>query len=140
MKVFILGATGMLGHKLCQKLKDEFEVHATIRGDFDRYRSLPVFEGVKIVRNIFVENTQLLYTTLSKIKPDVIINAGLWYWSGNSITPYIGYQYNHLQLGLSYDLTISKLRDAPKRANSFELSIILRGEKPKTGVIPCPWK
>ena len=75
MKVLILGATGMLGHKLCQKLKDEFEVHSTIRGDFDRYRSLPVFEGVKIVRNIFVENTQLLYTTLSKIKPDVIINA-----------------------------------------------------------------
>ena len=72
--------------------------------------------------------------------PDVIINGGLWYWSNNSITPYIGYQYNHLQLGLTYDVTVSKLRDAPRRANSFELSIILRGQKPTTDIIPCPWK
>ncbi len=65
----------MLGHKLCQKLKDEFEVHATVRGDFDRYQTFSLFEGVKIVSHINIENTELIYNTISKINPDVIINA-----------------------------------------------------------------
>lgn len=72
--------------------------------------------------------------------PDVIINGGLWYWSKNCITPYFGYQRNNFQIGLSYDATISRLRNAPRQPNSFELSIILRGTKPASRVIPCPWK
>ena len=72
--------------------------------------------------------------------PDIILNAGLWYWSNNSITPYIGLAYNDFQVGLTYDATISKLNDAPKHANSFELSLIIRGQKPVTNRIPCPWK
>ncbi len=72
--------------------------------------------------------------------PDIIIFGGLWYWSNNSLTPYFGIQKNEFQIGLTYDATVSKLVDAPKRANSFELSIILRGQKPVTNSIPCPWK
>ena len=109
----------------------------------------------KFLNSYLILNTNLIYQKQSTAtyysagvalgyylgsEPDVIINAGFWYWSNNSITPYIGYQYNHLQLGLTYDLTVSKLRNAPRRANSFELSIIMRGKKAKTGVIPCPWK
>lgn len=75
-------------------------------------------------------------------QPYFILNAGLWYWSENQLTPVIGFQYNEFQLGLSYDITISKLNDAPRRANSFELSIIQRGIKKftKPRGIPCPWK
>ena len=72
--------------------------------------------------------------------PEVIINAGLWYWSNNSLTPYFGLQKNNFQIGLSYDATISKLREAPRQANSFELSLIIRGAKPASMAIPCPWK
>jgi type IX secretion system PorP/SprF family membrane protein len=69
-----------------------------------------------------------------------MFNLGLWYWSANALTPYVGLTYRDMQFGLSYDFTISKLRDAPRQANSFEISFILRGKKAPGVGIPCPWK
>jgi len=72
--------------------------------------------------------------------PDVLVNTGIWYWSDNAIIPYVGFAYKDFQLGLSYDVTISKLREATMKPKTFELSLILRGIKEPTAVIPCPWK
>ncbi len=69
-----------------------------------------------------------------------MVNAGVWYWSANAITPYVGLSYRDMQIGLSYDFTISTLREAPRQANSFEISFIIRGKKPPGLGIPCPWK
>ena len=69
-----------------------------------------------------------------------LVTAGLWYWSANALVPYLGLAYKKFQFGVSYDLTISKLNDAARRPNSWELSLILRGERKPSGVIPCPWK
>lgn len=69
-----------------------------------------------------------------------MVNGGLWYWSKNAIIPYIGLVYKDLQVGLSYDVTISKLAQAAKKPSTFELSIILRGSRKSSGAIPCPWK
>jgi len=71
---------------------------------------------------------------------DVVVNAGLWYWSANAMVPYIGFSYDNVQFGLTYDATISKLNEAPRRANTFEFSLILRGSGTRSGVIPAPWK
>lgn len=71
---------------------------------------------------------------------EIIVNAGLWYWSNNAIVPYIGFTYENVQMGITYDATISDLRKAPKGAQTFELSLVLRGKEKKTGVIPSPWK
>jgi type IX secretion system PorP/SprF family membrane protein len=71
---------------------------------------------------------------------DVILNAGLWYWSNNAVIPYLGMGYGNIQFGLSYDITISQLNAAAQRANTFELSLILRGGAKPSGVIPAPWK
>ena len=71
---------------------------------------------------------------------DVILNGGLWYWSNNALIPYVGLMYKDLQIGVSYDWTVSKLRQANPRTKSFEVSIILRGSKDPSGIIPCPWK
>ena len=68
-----------------------------------------------------------------------LINAGVWYWSENAIVPYVGLTYKKIQFGLSYDITISKLNQAARKPNTSEMSIILRGKKKPTGVIPCPW-
>lgn len=68
-------------------------------------------------------------------------NVGLWYWSKNAIIPYVGYTYGNFQLGVTYDITISKLREAPQRMQTFELCLIIRGgNNEKSGVIPAPWK
>jgi type IX secretion system PorP/SprF family membrane protein len=69
-----------------------------------------------------------------------IFNIGVWYWSANAIVPYVGFSYNDLQIGLSYDATISKLNEAAAKPTTFEISIILRGKNKPSGIIPCPWK
>ena len=69
-----------------------------------------------------------------------IFNIGVWYWSQNAIVPYVGFAYNDLQVGLSYDATISKLNEAAAKPTTFEISIILRGKNRPSGIIPCPWK
>lgn len=71
---------------------------------------------------------------------DVILNAGLWYWSDNAVIPYFGIGYGKFQVGLTYDITISKLNEAARRSNTFELCLILRGSGTSSGVIPAPWK
>lgn len=70
---------------------------------------------------------------------DKLINGGVWYWSNNAIVPYVGLTYKNVQFGLSYDITISKLNQAARKPNTSEMSIILRGKKRPSGVIPCPW-
>jgi len=72
--------------------------------------------------------------------PDVILNVGMWYWSKNAVIPYVGFAYKDFQLGLSYDVTISKLNQASIKPKTFELSLIFRGTKEPTQIIPCPWK
>ena len=69
-----------------------------------------------------------------------ILNLGVWYWSQNAIVPYVGLQYNDMQLGLSYDATISKLSESASRPTTYEISFVLRGKNKPSGVIPCPWK
>jgi type IX secretion system PorP/SprF family membrane protein len=71
---------------------------------------------------------------------NIMVNAGLWYWSNNALIPYFGFTYKSFQVGVTYDLTVSKLAAGQRRPNTFEISLILRGEKRNGGVIPCPWK
>ena len=70
----------------------------------------------------------------------MMLNAGVWYWSANAIVPYVGLVYKDMQFGLSYDITTSKLNQAARKPNTWEVSFILRGSKRPSGVIPCPWK
>ena len=70
----------------------------------------------------------------------VVINAGLWYWSSNAVIPYLGFSYGGFQVGVTYDVTISKLNEAARRSNTFEFSMIFRGKGQSDGVIPAPWK
>ncbi|MBS1921399.1 MAG: PorP/SprF family type IX secretion system membrane protein [Bacteroidetes bacterium] len=70
-----------------------------------------------------------------------VVNAGLWYWSKNAIIPYIGYSYGNFQLGITYDITISKLKEGPQRMQTFELCLVIRGgSSDQSGIIPAPWK
>jgi len=69
-----------------------------------------------------------------------LLTGGLWYWSKNALIPYVGLAYKDVQFGLSFDITTSKLNQAARKPTTWELSIILRGIKKPTGIIPCPWK
>ncbi len=70
----------------------------------------------------------------------ILLTGGLWYWSNNALIPYGGLVYKNFQLGLSYDITMSKLNRAANKPNTIELSLIMRGSKAPSKIIPCPWK
>lgn len=71
---------------------------------------------------------------------NILLNAGLWYWSNNAIIPYIGLAYNNFQFGATFDITASKLNQAAQKPKTFEVSLILKGTKKPGNIIPCPWK
>ncbi len=69
-----------------------------------------------------------------------MINAGLWYWAENGLVPFLGVVYNNVQFGFTYDFTLSKLNESALKPRSIELSIIFRGNRNPSKIIPCPWK
>lgn len=75
MKILILGASGMLGHKLVQVLSKKFEVWATIRDSFNIYEKFNIFKRNCTFDKVDVRNTIQVREIAAKIKPDVIINA-----------------------------------------------------------------
>lgn len=102
-----------------------------------------------------VLNINAIYQTQSKAKyysaggalgyylpteQDIMLMGGVWYWSDNAIVPYLGLAYKRFQFGLTYDVTISKLNNTTMKHSTWELSLILRGIRKPSAVIPCPWK
>lgn len=55
-----------------------------------------------------------------------MINLGMFYKLGNAIIPYVGYAYNNLQLGLSYDVNVSASKSGSITSRSFEISFMYR--------------
>lgn len=55
------------------------------------------------------------------------IYAGSWYRYNESIYPYISYVAGPIQVGMSYDFSISTLRGKTPRYSSLELTFVLNG-------------
>lgn len=68
---------------------------------------------------------------------DLLLRAGMWYWSKNAIIPYVGLRYDNFELGVSYDYTNSRLTQNALRVHTYELSLTLRG---LGNAIPAPWR
>jgi dTDP-4-dehydrorhamnose reductase len=75
MKILIFGGGGMLGHKLVQVLKKNFEVWTTIRSSFEKYEKFNFFEKNKTIENVNVTNAGDIEKIIEAIKPEIIINA-----------------------------------------------------------------
>lgn len=75
MKILILGATGMLGHKLIQVLSQNHIVIGTIRGNASELASHPVLFGFEIIGNIRADNLAGIQNLVEKVNPDVLINC-----------------------------------------------------------------
>lgn len=55
---------------------------------------------------------------------DIDIFFGSWVRNKDAIIPYMGYTYNNMQLGISYDINTSGLSTSGSRNRSFEISMI----------------
>ncbi|HEY8560609.1 MAG TPA: SDR family oxidoreductase [Pyrinomonadaceae bacterium] len=75
MKILVIGASGMLGHKLVQCWRGKFDVWATLRGGHDSYARFGIFESKKIVEEVDAEDFETVARAIEKVRPDVIFNA-----------------------------------------------------------------
>jgi dTDP-4-dehydrorhamnose reductase len=75
MKILIVGGGGMLGHKLTQVLQKKFDVWATVRTDYEKYKKYGIFKESRIIGNITIEDLNSVETAVNQVKPNVIINA-----------------------------------------------------------------
>ncbi len=72
MKVLIVGATGMLGHKLMQGLSSRHLVLGTIRERENPYAEL---KGFNLFTDVNVENLDSIENVINKECPDIVINC-----------------------------------------------------------------
>lgn len=77
MRILILGATGMLGHKLCQLLpRDGFDVVGSVRRADDPTAKWPeIFGRCRIVTDLDVLDDRRLDAVVREADPTVIVNC-----------------------------------------------------------------
>jgi dTDP-4-dehydrorhamnose reductase len=75
VKLLILGATGMLGHKLMQSLSRRFDVTGTVRGSVEIYKGHPVLGIMPLIGMVKAENFESVGEVVTRVQPDVIINC-----------------------------------------------------------------
>jgi len=70
MKVLVMGGTGMLGHKLVQRLSPKFDIYSTIRTSYDDIDRFGIFERSRTIERVDLSNENQLRQTIERIKPD----------------------------------------------------------------------
>jgi dTDP-4-dehydrorhamnose reductase len=75
VRILILGATGMLGHKLIQVLSQQFDVYATVRHSTEAFGGHPVIDREGLLGNVGVENFDSVVRAIALSKPQYVINC-----------------------------------------------------------------
>ena len=75
MRILILGASGLIGHKLLQKLSIDFDVYATLHRSKENYGLMPLFSGQNIIDKVDVSDFENLRGILDTVNPNVILNC-----------------------------------------------------------------
>ncbi len=75
MRALILGATGMLGHKLVQVLGEDLEVFAAIQQPFRNVAELGIFAESRTIPGFDARREAPIREAIERSLPDVVINA-----------------------------------------------------------------
>tara|TARA_B110000003_G_C16641952_1_gene530539 strand:- start:583 stop:1470 length:888 start_codon:yes stop_codon:yes gene_type:complete len=76
LKILILGANGMIGHKIYQVLNSEFDdVWAHLRKPLKSYHFKKIYKSNKVIENLDLSDFTKLKNQLNQLNPDIIINA-----------------------------------------------------------------
>ena len=65
----------MLGHKLWQVFRGEFDTFAGVRQDYGEYARYCLFDRDKLVTNLDVHNFSGFLQAFARVRPDVVINC-----------------------------------------------------------------
>ena len=71
MRVLILGAGGMLGHKVWQIFRDRFDCHATVRTRL----ALPLFDDDRVIDGFDAGDFDGVTRLIAKVRPQVVVNC-----------------------------------------------------------------
>lgn len=76
-KIFVLGASGMLGHKVFEVLSgyNNFDVYGTVTSKKSFSGFLPSKFELKIIEGVYADKIETLEELVKKNKPDVLINC-----------------------------------------------------------------
>lgn len=74
-RVLILGATGMLGHKLVQGLRTEFEVAGTVRAADDAATFRPLFGSAPLYADVRADEFSTIERAVDLWRADVVVNC-----------------------------------------------------------------
>jgi dTDP-4-dehydrorhamnose reductase len=75
MRILVLGAGGMLGHKLIQTLPGEWEVWGTVRAPAAAYAGYGFFNAARLVSGVELCDFDTLRQAIEQVGPDWIINC-----------------------------------------------------------------
>ncbi len=75
MRVLILGATGMLGHKLWQVHRGRFETWATMRSRYQEYAGYEFFDPERLLDGVDTSEFDTVVRAFETTQPNVVVNA-----------------------------------------------------------------
>src|SRR5678815_3880741 len=75
MRILVFGGSGMLGHKLVQRLGQDLDVWCTLQSGFDRVEKYSIFSREHTLENIDVTDINQVRNAIEQASPDVVINA-----------------------------------------------------------------
>jgi dTDP-4-dehydrorhamnose reductase len=76
MRILILGATGMLGHKMWQRLGEQFaECYATIRSPRTAVARYGLYDDDRVIDQLDVMNFEAVLRVLDDVRPGVVVNC-----------------------------------------------------------------
>ena len=75
MRILILGGSGMLGHKLVQRLSSRFDVFATVRDEGNSLLSRTIIPTNQLLSNIDVSDDSAVIKAIESTRPKAVINA-----------------------------------------------------------------
>jgi len=73
-KILIMGASGMLGHKLWLSWQYDFEVFGTVRKPINNKYSY-IFKPDRLIEGVTIEDQKMVNSVINDLKPDFVINC-----------------------------------------------------------------
>jgi len=75
MKVLVIGASGMLGHKLIQSWSERFEVWTTLKGNFTDYEKFGIFDKKRTLSLVDAEKFETVENALLETYDTILRGA-----------------------------------------------------------------
>jgi dTDP-4-dehydrorhamnose reductase len=75
MKLLILGAAGMLGHRMCRLLSDRFEIWGTFHDNAASYSRFNLLPDECVIDNVSAQDFASVRAAVEKARPDAVVNC-----------------------------------------------------------------